>query len=133
MLKKIVKEFELNEKLCFIDKTPFDESDMEFMDPPAQYNGKVKRAIEALDEQLPTFAVIDDGLKATEKLCLLVERGSFWGMGYIPAAMTVSSSGALKELLNPFADNDTIRNSIYNFAELNPHKKIALSFQDKAT
>ena len=126
MLKKMAEEFELNEKLCFLNKTSFTDADMEFIDAPPQYNGKVKRAIDALNEQLPTFAVIDEGLKENEKLCLLIERGSFWGMGYIPAGTVINSASLLKDLLNPYNDNDTIRNSIYSFAELNPDKKMLL-------
>jgi len=126
MLKKIVEEFELNEKLCFLDKTAFTKTDYEFLEAPAIYNGKVKRALEALNEQLPTFAVMDEGIKAEENLCLLIERGSFWGMGYIPKKLKPTSPVELKDYLNPYADNDYIRNSIYSFAEANPHKKILL-------
>ena len=77
--------------------------------------------------QLPTFAVVDKGIKETEKLCLLIEKGSFWGMGYLPATMQVTNTADLKNLLVPYADNDTIRNSIYSFVALNPEKKIALN------
>ena len=127
MLKKMIEEFELNEKLCFIDKTPFTEKDISFLDPPHIYNGKIKKALEALNEQLPTFAVIDDGIKKDEKLCLLVERGNFWGMGYVSSAQQITSASELKNHLKPYADNDTIRNSIYSFVEMNPDKKMALS------
>ncbi|GAB2817022.1 exonuclease domain-containing protein [Ferruginibacter profundus] len=126
LLKKMVDEFELDAKLCFLDKTPFTTSDYEFLEPPAIYNGKINRALEALNEQLPTFVVMDEGIKAEEKLCLLIERGSFWGMGYIPKKLKPKSTGELKNYLNPYADNDYIRNSIYSFAEANPHKKISL-------
>jgi DNA polymerase III subunit epsilon len=126
MLKKMAEEFELNEKLCFLDKTSFSEADMEFADTPVVHNGKIKRAIEALNEKLPTFAIVDEGLNENERLCLLVERGSFWGMGYVPAGLVISSAGQLKNHLNPYADNDTIRNSIYSFAEQYPEKKILL-------
>ena len=126
MLRKMIEEFELHEKLCFIDKTPFTEKDTEFIDPPNIYNGKIKRAIEALNEQLPTFAVLDDGIKDNEKLCLLVERGNFWGMGYVSSTQQITSAAELKNYLQPFADNDTIRNSIYSFVESNPSKKMAL-------
>ena len=30
----------------------------------------------------------------------------------------------LKEMIEPFADNDFIRNSIYDYAERNPEKKV---------
>lgn len=126
LLKKMVEEFELNAKLCFLDKTAFTQADFEFLEPPAIYNGKIRRAMEALNEQLPTFVVMDEGIKAEEKLCLLIERGNFWGMGYIPKKLKPRSSEELKNYLDPYADNDYIRNSIYSFAEANPHKKIIL-------
>jgi DNA polymerase III subunit epsilon len=127
MLKKMAEEFELNEKLCFLDKTPVTEHDLEFADTPVVHNGKVRRALEALEEKLPTFAIVDEGRTVEEKLCLLVERGSFWGMGYLPSSLTVTSANELKNHLNPYADNDTIRNSIYTFAEQYPEKRIVLS------
>jgi DNA polymerase III subunit epsilon len=127
MLQKMIAEFELHEKLCFIDKTAFTEKDFEFIDPPNIYNGKIKKALEALNEQLPTFAVLDDGIKADEKLCLLIERGNFWGMGYVSSTQQITSAAELKNYLQPYADNDTIRNSIYSFVEHNPEKRILLA------
>ena len=127
LLKKMAEEFELNEKLCFINKQSFDADDIAFTDPPFIYNGKVKTALQALDEKLPTFAVIDEGITQNEKLCLLIERGSFWGMGYLPSSAAISSATSLKDLLQPYNDNDTIRNSIYTFIEQNPNKKISLT------
>jgi len=126
LLKKMAEEFELNEKLCFINKASFGTDDIAYIDPPFIYNGKVRTALQALDEKLPTFAVIDEGLAENEKLCLLIERGSFWGMGYLPASTAILSAGYLKDLLQPYNDNDTIRNSIYTFVEQNPGKKITL-------
>ncbi len=127
MLKKIIEEFDLHEKLCFINKTAFTETELACIDPPEIYNGKIKKALKALEEQLPTFAVMDDGIKEDEKLYLLVERGNFWGMGYLPASQTVTSATELKNFLQPYADNDTIRNSIFSFAEQHPEKRVALS------
>ncbi|MEN9569865.1 MAG: hypothetical protein RL172_1096 [Bacteroidota bacterium] len=127
MLRKMVEEFDLHEKLCFIDKTAFTDKDIAFIDPPQVYNGKIRRALDALNEQLPTFAVVDTGIKENEKLCLLVERGSFWGMGYVAAAQPLPGISELKNLLQPYADNDTIRNSIYAFVAQYPEKRFALS------
>lgn len=126
LLKKMAEEFELNEKLCYLDKTPLTNHDMSFADTPVVHNGKVRRALEALEEKLPTFAVIDEGRTAAEKLCLLMERGCFWGMGYLPLSVSVTSASELKNHLNPYADNDTIRNSIYQFVQDNPNKRVDL-------
>ena len=126
LLKNMVDEFDLNPKLCYLDKNPFAEKDIEFTEAPLYYNGKVKTALQSLEEQLPTFAIVDNGLNEKEKLCLLIERGNFWGMGYIPALENINTLCDLKEILHPYADNDFIRNSIYSFAEANPSKKIML-------
>ena len=97
------------------------------LEPPVDYNEKIKRAVAALEKQLPTFAVTDNGIKKDEQLCLLIERGSFWGMGYVPLSMQLTCCTDLKNLLVPYADNDTIRNSIYSFVVQNPGKRIELS------
>ena len=126
LLKKMVEEFDLHAKLCFLDKTPFTKKDTAFLEPPVIYNGKVNIALDALNEKLPTFALVDEGINKEEQLCILMERGSFWGMGYLPRTVAINSSAELKNYLNPYKDNDYIRNSIYSFAELNPGKRIDL-------
>ena len=126
LLKKMAEEFELNVKLCFLDKTAFTKKEKDELEPPVIYNVKIKKALDALTEKLPTFVLVDDGMTTEEKLCLLIERGSFWGMGYLPKSFTIASTGELKNFLNPYADNDYIRNNIYSFAEANPDKRISL-------
>ncbi|MBL7703148.1 MAG: GIY-YIG nuclease family protein [Ferruginibacter sp.] len=126
LIKNMVEEFKLDARLCFIDKTPFTEKEAQALEPPVVYNDKIKKALDALTEKLPTFALVDDGMSEDEKLCLLIERGSFWGMGYVPRSFTIKDTGELKSLLNAYADNDYIRNNIYSFAEANPHKRIRL-------
>ena len=126
LLKNMVEEFELDTRLCFIDKTAFTNKESDELDPPAIYNLKIKKALHALAENLPTFVLIDEGITEEEKLCLLVERGSFWGMGYLPKSFTITSSGELKNLLNPYSDNDYIRNNIYSYAQANPGKRIPI-------
>lgn len=130
LLKKMAEEFGLDQKLCFIDKTAHTEDELKSLGKPSAYNKKVKRAVSTLSDKLPTFAVIDDGIRENEKLCLLVERGSFWGMGYIPADFSAYSVPQLKEILQPYADNDTIRNSIYSFVQLNPSRRIDFNTYD---
>ena len=126
LLKNMADEFELNLKLCYLDKTILSEKDIEFLDPPAKYNGKVKLALQALEKQLPTFVIVDEGLTKEEKLYLLIERGSFWGMGYLSAKEKIKNIFELKEKILPYTDNDFIRNSIYSYAAANPSKRIFL-------
>lgn len=124
MLRKLAEEFDINREMCFL-KNIFKE-EVQPLDEPKQHNKKIKKAMKALDKRLPTFAVVDDGKSADERLCLLIERGSFWGMGYLPSDFDLRSTAILKEKLTPYADNDTIRNSIFSFVEANPDKKVVL-------
>lgn len=126
LLRKMTEEFDLHHKLCYIDRSPFTEDDMIFMDAPAKYNSKVKNALQNLETELPTFALIDSGKTENEHLCFLIERGNFWGMGYISAHLKPASVEELKTSIEPYADNDFIRNSIYSYAEKNPEKKVIL-------
>ncbi|MGG9972742.1 exonuclease domain-containing protein [Ferruginibacter sp. SUN002] len=123
LLRKMLEEFDLHEKLCYLNKASISIEERALIESAKQYNKKVIKAITALNNQLPTFAVLDDGIKENEKLCLLIEKGSFWGMGYLPSSFSITSSADLKDLLQPYQDNDTIRNSIYSFVEANPEKK----------
>ena len=75
LVKKMVDEFKLDARLCFLDKTPFTQKDANALEPPGMYNLKIKKALDALSENLPTFVLVDEGIKDEEKLCLLVERG----------------------------------------------------------
>lgn len=126
LLKKMAAEFKLDLKLCYIDKTTLSEKELEFIDVPHLYNSKVKMALEHLEKQLPTFAIVDEGLIKEEKLYVLIERGSFWGMGYLHAKEKVKNVAELKDKIQPYADNDFIRNSIYSYVAANPAKKLVL-------
>lgn len=127
LLKKMIAEFNLDARLCFIDKTAFEKNKPKKSEKPTTHNKKMNKAIKQLMLALPSFAIIDDGLTKNEKLCILIDRGSFWGMGYLPEKFSITSSAELKSYLTPYADNDYIRNNIFNFAKANPHKKILLT------
>ncbi len=124
LLKNMIEEYDLDNKLCHLDKTSLTEKEIRFLDPPTRYNRKVMRALEALKKQLPTFAVVEEGLTNSQKLCLLIENGSFWGMGYLEETENIEKINELKEKLTPYADNDFIRNSIYAYVSANPQKKV---------
>ncbi len=127
MLRKMAEEFDLHHKLCHLDKTALNEKDAEFLEEPLLYNAKVKTALQALEEKLPSFAIVDKAPGKKQKLCMLIDKGNFWGMGYISGIPKNAGKEKLKELLQPYHDNDFIRNNIYNYAEAYPGKKIVFS------
>lgn len=126
VLRKMTGQFGLHEKLCYIDKQPLTAEEMASMEDPVAYNGRVQAALEALNNQLPTFAIMEESHQPDQALCLLMEKGSFWGMGYISNQLKAASIEKLKECLEPFQDNNFIRNSIYAYADAYPEKKLLL-------
>ena len=127
LLWSMIERHRLSPKLCFVDKSnQMGEAD-EVYDEPETYNKRVELALEALHNELPTFAIIGDGVEADQHSCLLIEKGRFYGMGYIPKEMKTKKISSIKKLLTPYIDNDFIRDMIYRYAELYPERKISFN------
>ncbi|HEX8607507.1 MAG TPA: DNA polymerase III subunit epsilon, partial [Pedobacter sp.] len=92
----------------------------------ASYNVRVKYALNQLKSMLPSFAVIDTGRNEDEQSCLLVEKGVFYGMGYISNYSDVIEPEALKSALQPYQSNDYILHMISSYVERFPNKKISI-------
>ncbi len=56
-----------------------------------------------------------------------MEKGRFYGMGYVPSDISINEIEALKTYMTPYIENDYIRGLIYQYAIKFPQKKIALS------
>lgn len=136
MLRHLVEEFKLCPTLCFLqsDAQPCTGMDEGYCkgaclkkESPKRYNKRVEKALAYLNESLPTFAVVDDGLQEGEKSCILIEKGKFYGMGYVPDNIPLEDISKLKSNLTQYPENDYIRGLIYTFCEKQPDKKIELS------
>ncbi|MFT3934961.1 MAG: exonuclease domain-containing protein [Chitinophagaceae bacterium] len=123
MLKKMIAEFELNESLCFVTSQSVETHTDEAMG----YNLKVKKAIAALQDQLPSF-LLTDGETETPSY-FLMEQGRFVGMGPLPKESIHQNIDAIKNQLPVYPDNDYIRGLLYQFAEKYPEKKIRILSQ----
>jgi DNA polymerase III subunit epsilon len=132
-LRKIMQQFELCPKLCFlqaenipcqslIDNTC--KGACEQLESMEDYNEKVKNCINHLQKQLPTFALIDNGLEPQEQSCILIEKGRFYGMGYLPQNANVREIEDVKYRLTPYNENEYIRGMIFQYSERYPSKKV---------
>lgn len=133
MLRGMIKEYELCEKLCFIQKNRSSCTAQETgdchgaclgLEHPYSYNTRVKAAIAHLKSSLPSFALIDSGRNEEEQSCLWVEEGKFYGMGYISFHTDVSDMETLKSCIVPYPSNDYILNMVLGYAETHPERKI---------
>lgn len=136
LLTRLVKEFNLCPRLCFIQTNDdpcigmverYCQGACVKKEEPKEYNLRLQQAIDYLEKMLPTFAVLDEGKHAGEQSCILVEKGKFYGMGYLPAGFPATSLETVKPQITPYPENDYIRGLIYQYAERRPEKKIEFS------
>lgn len=132
MLRKMIREFNLCPKLCFLQTNngtcegihgQYCHGACQQKESPDTYNARVQGAIGSLSTR-NSFAIIDDGLNADEKSCVLVWEGMFYGMGYIPSDIQVSIPETIKDLVIPYKENLFIRNLVNGYAARNPEKVI---------
>lgn len=133
LLKTLIKEHSLCEKLCFVQRNRSACTGHEngtcsgacvLKESAAAYNVRVKYAMTQLKLMLPSFAVLDKGRTDDEQSCLLIENGKFYGMGYISSGRDISEPSSLKAILQPYQSNDYIVHMISSHVEQFPHKKI---------
>ena len=93
---------------------------------PAAYNLRVNEAMNYLDEVLPTYAIVGEGRIQEEKSCILMEKGQFYGMGYISGS-NHEDINSIKTFLTPYPANDYIRTMMHQYSERHPARKIVFS------
>lgn len=131
LVQKMIAEFELCPKLCYIQTdedacvgangNPCKGACTKHESPEA-YNTRVLMAVQHLKEFLPTFALLDESKVNDKQVCLLMEEGRFYGMGYLPASYKIKTLDELKEKLEIQTDVAYIRTLILNHAQQFPQK-----------
>lgn len=124
-LRNLQEEFQLCHRLCHLSKTEHQcetpggvcgTAGCPAAAGPEAYNELAKEALSWVEKALPTLAITGPGLNGEDQSVVLVEKGCFYGMGYITAATGLDDVAALKLLLTPYPDNDYIRHLIYRSA-----------------
>lgn len=132
LMRKLIERFQLCPKLCYMQKDParcvglVEQTCLgacEHLEPADSYNARVDEAIGYLEQLLPSFAVVDAGNMSGDQSCILIEKGRFYGMGYVPAETQVADLETLKGHLTRYPENDYIRGLVYQYVQRNPHKR----------
>jgi len=130
MLRKLIREYTLCPKLCFLQKDngpcagPEEKGcggACEQKESAGAYNERVLQAMHSLKSK-PSFAIIDQGLGADDQSCILVTEGNFYGMGYLPAGYNSFDLDKLREQLTQYRENSFIRNLVLGYAARFPEK-----------
>lgn len=132
IIRKLIRDFNLCPKLCFMQADNIDCEGLknetcfgacEKHESTEEYNSRVTKALHSISNQ-NSFAIIDEGLHADEKSCILVENGRFKGMGYISSDIQISELSSLKDHIKPYRENHFIRNLVHAYAARYPNKLI---------
>jgi DNA polymerase-3 subunit epsilon len=132
VLRKLVRQFELCPKLCFIQKG--NETCSGLLEKSCRgaclqqesagdYNQRLMGALQSLQEMLPSFMIRDRGRNSSEESCVLIENGRFYGMGWLEKELQIQDLETLKGQLTAYPENDYMRGLVYAFAEKWPDKK----------
>jgi DNA polymerase-3 subunit epsilon len=136
VLRKLVKNFELCPKLCYLQKDDTEcqgvnesycHGACELKELARDYNARLDQALASLNESLPTFFIKDLGRTRNEHSCILVEKGRFYGMGYLDYESSVTDLEGLKNYLTPYPENDYMRGLVYQYITRWPQKRIDLN------
>jgi DNA polymerase-3 subunit epsilon len=129
LLKSLIEQFSLCERLCFINNTAGPtKADVENISS-ARYNERVHQAVDYLKKELPSFAVVENTVlpkKEEKQAIILVEKGRFYGMGYAPSNVSITSVDEIKTHITPYPENGYIRGLVYQYASRFPERKYNL-------
>ncbi|MEO9004133.1 MAG: exonuclease domain-containing protein [Ginsengibacter sp.] len=133
LLRKLVDQFELCPRLCFLQAVNVECQSLasgkckgacEQKESSYEYNTRISECIHYLENQLPTFALVEDGLAENEQSCILIEKGKFYGMGMLSRDIDILEVEDVKHCLTAYAENEYIKSMVFQYAERYPYKKI---------
>jgi len=127
-LRSLIRDYELCPYLCFLTKSKDDceksgyqcHGACSMKEASDSYNHRVEKCIREISERLPSFAILDKGVKPDEKSCILVEKGKFVGMGYVPE--NKMDMEEMKRAITPYVDNLYVRSLINHYSMRHPYQ-----------
>ncbi|MTH16508.1 exonuclease domain-containing protein [Flavobacterium sp. LC2016-01] len=126
LLRGLSERFEIDQRFCKYARPEEGElpqnNDLKNLPDIVLHNEQVDNAIDFLLNNRPTFAIIDKGRSKDERSCIWIEKGHFYGMGYIPSDISIHDPSEVKNYTEPYKSNQYIEHLIFAFAEKHPGK-----------
>lgn len=128
MLTGIVDKYRIDPRLCRFSTAKISRQEMlmnvdtKALPPVDEHNSLVEDALHDLDNSRPTFAILDKGRERTEKSCIWIEKGNFYGMGYIDQDCQYQELSDIRESLNRYVGNYYMNQLVINYAQKYPNK-----------
>lgn len=126
LLRGLSLQFEIDYRFCKYcvagEKEIVHKYDLTNLPDVEVHNEQVQNAIDFVLANKPSFALIDKGRTADERSCIWVEKGHFYGMGYISTDIGIEEPSEIKTYVTPYRSNDYIMQLVYGYASRYPAK-----------
>lgn len=129
VLLNLMEEFNLDIRLCYFGHRAdsFDVSaNPHLRDVPLpdveEHNERVEKALESLKGNQKSFFILDKGRNEEEWSCIGVEKGEFYGMGYLSKETDLTNWEDVKATLIRYPSNHYIMQLIESYKEKHPQK-----------
>lgn len=126
LLRELAVLFEIDHRFCIYGGSQKGEITADLFSPELPdcklHNSKIKNALEYYLNGRPSFAIIDKGRTADEQSCVWVEKGSFYGMGYLEKDISITELSEIKEYINRYPSNEYLMQVINAFVQKTPSK-----------
>ncbi|ALM50152.1 DNA polymerase III subunit epsilon [Flavobacterium psychrophilum] len=96
--------------------------DLTSLPDKGHHNDCVNKALDFLEGSRPTYAIVDKGRCRDELSCIWIEKGHFYGMGYLSADIGITEVSAIRDYVTPYASNGYIMQLINTYAAKHPGK-----------
>ena len=125
-LRDLAQKFEIDSRFCIYGSTTQNEFPLEtvktVLPDLITHNLKVENALDHYLTSRPSFAIIDNGRTAEERSCIWIEKGHFYGMGYIPSEIAITEISEVKDHITRYTSTQYFVQVIHAFADKAPHK-----------
>ena len=123
-LWKLVREFGLNAVYCYLDRSV---KEVILDETPEVYNARVQAAIDQMQTEKSTYAIMESSMICNDVSCILVEKGRFVGMGLIPDKVDPFRIDHIKDHMIAYPENEVLKNMIRSYSDKYPTRVLQLN------
>lgn len=110
---------QLSKGLCFEYQTGDCHGACMGIEEPEIYNGRCREAIHSFLDEQNSLAIIGKGRTARERSLVLVERGKYFGYGFLDRKAPIDDLESVRSLVAPGIETPTVQNLINSYM-MNP-------------
>jgi len=113
------KAFDIDQRFCRYGKGRVFKTEQALPDLET-HNTAVEKLLDSICGQQPSFMLLDTGREPNEQSCIWIEKGEFYGMGYLSSEEQLFDAVAIKDCVTRFKGNHYMLQLVMTHAERYP-------------